>query len=658
MASNSHMRRRHPIIGRVIVIAAASLAALPGAGGRAQTPAAAGTGLLMGVIVDALTDRPVANAEVTLGGTAAAVSNTKVLTDAEGRFVFLDLPRGTYTITATKAGYSEGAYGRRRPGGLPQTLPLADAARIADLEIPIWKHAAITGTILDEAGEPMVDLPVRVLLPAFVAGRLKLTPGAIARTDDRGVYRIGSLAPGDYLVVVPSTQTTAPQSVVDLIQQFRGTSSGPAGVDLYRDFSFSGALTALNLLGRPGVSKVGGLAFQTTSGSMRAGVTPAPSSDGRLYVYPTQYFPAAMTAAQATTLTLRSGEERAGVDMQLKLVATSRVSGTVTGPSGPLIAVMTLTLDASELSTDTGLETATTLSDAAGRFTFLGVPHGQYQLRALRAEVPPSSASSRGAPPPRPAATKGPPPPAFPGYTLSATQAIAVDATDIDRLTVTMHSGFRISGRADFPNTATPPNPDAVRRMSATFDPADARPLVSSVIGRGQFEDSGQLWSYQLPPGRYYLRINNAPPGWTLKSAIWNGRDISNVPLQLDRDVGGVVITFTDRPSTLSGQVQNPSGAADPSATVLVFPADPGTWVDYGDFPRRLHAARVDKDGRYSLIGLPAGEYLVAAVADEASLNWRNPKTLQALARVAAAITLADGDSHQLPLRTMTGLPR
>ena len=304
--------RRHLIVGCVTVIAVASLVVVPGAGGRAQTPATANTGLLMGVIVDALTGQPVANAKVNLGGAAAAVINPQLLTDAEGRFVFLDLPRGTYTLTATKPGYSDGAYGRRRPGGPTQTLALAGGERLGDLRILIWKHAAITGTIRDEAGEPMVNLPVRVLLPTYSAGKLKLIPGAVVRTDDRGIYRLGSLAPGDYVVVAPSTQTTAPQSVVDVIRQFRGSSSGQATVDLYRDLSFSGGLEPLNLLGRSGgpVLNVADLAFQSSTGYMRSGVAPGPSSDGRFYVYPTQYFPAAMTAWQATTVTLRSGEER------------------------------------------------------------------------------------------------------------------------------------------------------------------------------------------------------------------------------------------------------------------------------------------------------------------------------------------------------------
>ena len=653
------MLRSAPSSCRVSAVGAAVLALLSGVGGYAQAPAMAGTGLLMGVIVDALTGQPVANAQVTLGGGTAAVNNVQVLTDAEGRFVFLDLPRGTYTITATKAGYAEGAHGRLRPGGLSQTLPLAEAARVGDLKVPIWKHAVVTGTIRDEAGETMVDVPVRALLQTVVAGKRKLTPGVIARTDDRGVYRIGSLSPGDYVVVVPSTQTAAPQSVVDLSQQFRGTSSGQAAMDLYRAFSFSGASTALNLLNRPGVSKMGDLAFQSSAGNMRAALAPPVAKDGRLYVYPAQYFPAAMTAAQGTTLSLRSGEERAGVDMQLKLVATSRVSGTVTGPSGPVIVSMTLSPAASELSTDTGLETATTLSDAAGRFTFLGVPPGQYQLRAIRVDVPPNPRMSRGAPPPPPpTGTKGPPPPpALPGYTLSATQSLAVDSTDIDGLAITVRSGFRVSGRAEFTNATTPPDPALVRRMSASLDPADARPLVTTTIGRGLFEEDGQLWTYELPPGRYYLRIDNPPPGWTLKSAVWNGQDISNVPLELDRDVSGVAITFTNRPATVSGQVQSGSGAADASATVLVFPADPGSWIDYGEFPRRLRSVRADRDGRFVMIGLPPGKYLIAAIAEEGAGDWQNPKTLQALARLATAIAVADGESLQLALKTIT-VPR
>src|SRR5579862_767303 len=464
----------------------------------AQTPApTSGTGVLLGVIVDALDNKPVANAEVTLGGAPPALPNTQLLTDAEGQFVFMDLPAGTYTITATKAGYADGAYGRLRPAGLTQSLLLANGDRLGDVRIPMWKYGAITGTVRDEVGESMVLAPVRVLTRTIVAGERKLSAGALVRTDDRGIYRFNSLTPGDYIVAVPSTQASAPESVVELYRSQQGRGGGS-------DFSPLGATETFALFLSPGSLKVGGFAFvsSSASGLMRAGVAPMPSSDGRVFVYPTQYHTAARFIAEATTVTVRSGEEVPGVDVQLKLSPSSRVSGVVTGPDGPVMAALYLAPDTNDLSTDTSFETATTVSDATGRFSFLGVPAGQYQLHALRAQAPPRGGTRGG----QPAAVRTPAEQsASAGYTWSAAQPISVSSTDLDGLAVTLRPGFRISGVAEFKgSTLKPPDPTLVRRMSVAFDSPDARPPVLTALGRGQFQDDGQVSSNQLTPGRYY----------------------------------------------------------------------------------------------------------------------------------------------------------
>jgi hypothetical protein len=427
-----------------------------------------------------------------------------------------------------------------------------------------------------------------------------------------------------------------------------------------RDLSFSGgAQDALVMLERYRATRIGMQSFVSVSARTRAAVAPDRSGGGRMYVYPTHYHPAVPTAAAASIVSLRSGEERMAIDIQLALAATSFVSGTVTGPDGALRAVLSLVPDSDDLSSDTGFETATTISDAAGRFTFIGVPEGRYRLRAILAQVPVSGAS-RGARPPPPSGQPGKPTPPVPdlgGFTLWATQPVTVGASDLSDLAIALRAGFRIGGRSEFAGGLEQPAGDAVRRMYATFDPADARPLVGSTIVRGQFDERGRLSSYQLPPGPYYVRINNPPPGWILKSAMLNGRDVSNVPLSLDADVTDLVVTFTDRPSTLSGQVQSAKGVPDPSATVLVFPADSGAWMDYGGFPRRLRAIRVDRHGQYQTDGLPAGDYLVVAVADESSANWQDPRVLRTLARLATPITIAEGETRSAPLRT-SAVPR
>ena len=67
-------------------------------------------------------------------------------------------------------------------------------------------------------------------------------------------------------------------------------------------------------------------------------------------------------------------------------------------------------------------------------------------------------------------------------------------------------------------------------------------------------------------------------------------RDISDLPITLENaDVDGVVVTFSDRATTLAGTVREAQGRPDVNATVLVFPTD-GVWTNRGPNPRRMRA--------------------------------------------------------------------
>ena len=136
---------------------------------------------------------------------------TRYLTDNEGRFAFRDLTRGSYTISANKPGYADGATGRMRPNGPAQPIQLADNQRVGDVTIRLFKLASISGTITDTTGEPVVGVQVRAYRRTLIAGRRILsTNGPITNTDDRGLYRFGGLTPGEYVVAVLTFTQTAP----------------------------------------------------------------------------------------------------------------------------------------------------------------------------------------------------------------------------------------------------------------------------------------------------------------------------------------------------------------------------------------------------------------------------------------------------------------
>jgi hypothetical protein len=152
--------------------------------------------------------------------------------------------------------------------------------------------------------------------------------------------------------------------------------------------------------------------------------------------------------------------------------------------------------------------------------------------------------------------------------------------------------------------------------------------------------------------------VDSPPKGWTIKSAILGGRDICDVPLPLEsNDVTGLVVTFTDRPSQLSGTVRNAQGRPDEDATVLVFPVD-GVWTDLGPSPRRMRSLRASRTGAFGFSGLPAGDYFIIAVNDAVAASWQEPAFLQKLARAATRTSLADGQTASLTLSTAGGIVR
>jgi len=124
-----------------------------------------------------------------------------------------------------------------------------------------------------------------------------------------------------------------------------------------------------------------------------------------------------------------------------------------------------------------------------------------------------------------------------------------------------------------------------------------------------------------------------------------NGRDASIYPVDIEsNDLSGVMINFTDRPSDVSGQVS--ADTEKPEAmSVLVFPADQASWTGPGaGSPRRFLSARADKDGKYRVPNVPAGEYLAVAVLDKLIADWQRPKFLESLMPSATRFRVQDGD--------------
>ena len=146
--------------------------------------------------------------------------------------------------------------------------------------------------------------------------------------------------------------------------------------------------------------------------------------------------------------------------------------------------------------------------------------------------------------------------------------------------------------------------------------------------------------------GRYIVRPYEYF-SWFVQSVTLAGKDITDRAFDLQADATSLVVTYTDRPSKVSGTVNDARGAAGATAIVLAFPVDPKLWSGYGESPRNLKTALTSRTGAYTFEHLPPGEYNVIAIDPAEAEDWQDPARLEALAGEAAKLTIAASDTSK-----------
>lgn len=616
---------------------------------RAQTPPpatpAAGKGIITGRVLDAERGSAVAGATVVLSVSGQASGRaSRIMTDEQGRFFFRDLAKGSYSLVATKPGFAPGAHGRRRPAGPQLNVELREDERRGDITISLWRYGVVSGRVIDEAGDPLVDIDVRMFQQTFPAGAPQLTLIAKIETDDRGMYRFWNLLPGSYIVGVPATVTSEPPA---LAAEAR---TGAPPVYMQTMTSVGAAPRSFNRAEVP-VGPSGVL----VSGLL--GMRQAPAAGSAWLTYATTFHPSTTSVSSAGVIRVAPGRENAGVDVTVKLVPTYRVSGTVLQPDGRPASLHAIHLIPADAADNPVVETSTAVTDNAGVFTFFGVPPGQYIARVVKIPIPAGGrmgiASMGGRTDEFIVLGRGPGPGPMPIPTdplLWADERVTVVDSDVTSVSMGLRAGPRVIGRAELDGSAPRPTAAEWRNMQVQMEPASGAP-TNNVLTPGRFTEEGLCQVPSTWPGRYLVRASNAPPRWTFRGAMYQGRDISETPIDLRSDLEGVVLSFTDAPNKIDGGVQGADGQPDAGAIVLLFPVEPEAWKDYGRTSRRVRSVRAT-DGRFTFSAVPDGDYYLAAIPDELASDWQGPAMLQRIAPLADRTSITAGQSVSHSLRT------
>jgi hypothetical protein len=307
---------------------------------RPQTEAPAPAGRITGRVLDAVTGRPMKLARVTLN--APGTTNRAAQTDEAGVFDFLALPAGRYNLTVQKSGYVNLSYGQRRPLQPGTPIQLEDGQHFKDIEFRMPRGSVISGIISDELGDPMPGITVRAMQFQYSRGIRQLAPAGAGQTDDRGVYRIWGMNPGEYYV-----SAIAP------------------------NFSLRGALPEFG--GRGG-----------RGGPFAAGRGVLPDQPDNVDVgYAPTYFPGVPSEFEATPVNVGLGAELNDINFNVLLVHTARISGRVNNLDGTPVTAGNVNLMVEGTIGRAG--PGTNLGSRIrwdGAFSIANVPPGRYTLRA------------------------------------------------------------------------------------------------------------------------------------------------------------------------------------------------------------------------------------------------------------------------------------
>jgi hypothetical protein len=483
-------------------------------------------------------------------------------------------------------------------------------------------------------------------------------PGTrLAITDSAGRFKLADVSPGSYRVVVtrtgfvhprarkedasrePALVTVLPkQEITGLVYRLAPASILAGRVLDEDDAPLPDARIEVfkSSYGRNGQRMVSaGFATTDDRGQYRlAGLDPGryylqvtftdPSSllggprSGPIEGYSSLFYPGVTDAGQAAAVALGEGEERPGVDFKLTPAHIVHIQGQVRYPDGRLAGKEIVVNLVPRLGAGFGGRGGVSVGGDGG-FRFDGVTAGSYILSAYPAQ----------------------------GRTTNVRQLLEVGETDLDGLRVTLKSATDLRGRIRFEG-------DRQVRLAGLrvfLSPTDETMLLTRDSGRATIEADGSFVFHSVADGQYAIEIGNLPEDCFLKAVNLGDRPVAAGELNINESSAASALELVV--SAAGGRVDGSltDEKQRPAANVTVVLVPDATQRKNTELYRSVTA---DQNGRFSIRGVPPGDYKLLAWKEELELwSWLDPSILAPYESQGKSVSIAASSRNAVELQTI-----
>jgi len=303
---------------------------------------------ISGAVVNGVSGDPVSRAEVQIGHSQSQGQLQSIVTGRDGRFAFEGLSRGKYWLSAKRRGFPRQSF--EQHGNFFTAIAVGPNLDSENLVFRLRPHASISGTVLDEGGDPVRNAVVMLFRSGVESGRRGVVMRDQSQTDDRGVYHFGNLNPGTFYVAVSATPWYAQYGRNQGIQYMR----------------------------------VEGNTFMFRQ--QKGNAAPAPPPNPTLDVaYPITYYSGATDSNEATPITLKMGE-RATADLTLMPVPAVHLRVSLPGSGGETNKAVNhgprnIMMSQEVFGTYQAMVFAQQAEVAPGQVELTGIPPGRFDMK-------------------------------------------------------------------------------------------------------------------------------------------------------------------------------------------------------------------------------------------------------------------------------------